>query len=215
MISTIRKVIVTLINQYRQRGFYLSVLMNLSHFTGVVRAMLFKLLYLRNVRAGWFTMQKGSRLEIFHRAASVRIGAHVFIRKNVSMRIDHSGELIIGDKVFINDNCNINCVAKTTIGAYTKIASHVCINDHDHNYHRSDTDHHLLTGEVHIGKHVWIGSHVVILRGTVIGDHAVIGAGSVVKGHVPAGTVYVNPREKRLIDIDLKQEKQEKEVSAG
>lgn len=38
---------------------------------------------------------------------------------------------------------------------------------------------------MHIGKHVWIGSNVVILKGVTIGDNAVIGAGCVVDRDVP------------------------------
>ena len=95
--------------------------------------------------------------------------------------------------VFINDNCNINCVEEVYIGEYTKIAPNVCINDHDHNY-KHEGDQHLIKTPVRIGKNVWIGANTVILRGTTIGDNAVIAAGSVVKGHVEANTVYYNKR---------------------
>ena len=125
------------------------------------------------------------------------IGAFVFIRKNASFRIDLNGELIIGEKVFINDNCNINCVKRIVIGKQTKIGPNVSINDHDHNYKKIENEH-LLTGEVIIGENVWIGSNVVILRNTTIGDNAVIAAGSVVKGFVPANTLFLQNRENEL-----------------
>lgn len=207
MLFFMKKVLVTLKKQYKERGLYLTLLMNLSQLTGVLRAMFYRMLYMRNIKAGLFTMQAGSKLELFHPSAKVSIGSYVFIRKNTSIRIDHEGELIIGDKVFINDNCNINCVSKTTIGPYTKIAPNVSINDHDHNF-RSTGEGHLLKGDVTIGEHVWIGSHTVILRGSVIGDRAVIAAGSVVKGHVPAGTVFMNPRERVVIAYNPSQDKE-------
>ena len=43
-----------------------------------------------------------------------------------------------------------------------------------------------------IGKHCWIASNVVILKGVTIGDNCVIGAGCVVYKDVPEGTVMVN-----------------------
>lgn len=100
--------------------------------------------------------------------------------------------------MFINDSCHINCVHRISIGKLTKIAPYVSINDHDHNFKHLAGDH-LLKGEVIIGENVWIGSNVVILRDTFIGDNAVIAAGSIVKGHVPANTVFLNPREKSYI----------------
>ena len=43
-----------------------------------------------------------------------------------------------------------------------------------------------------IGKHCWIASNVVILKGVKIGDNCVIGAGCVVYKDVPERTVMVN-----------------------
>ncbi|WP_309859841.1 acyltransferase [Bacillus sp. SLBN-46] len=134
------------------------------------------------------------------------IGKFVFIRKNASIRIDFTGVLKIGNNVFINDNCTINCVNKITIGKNTKIAPNVCINDHDHNYKKNTSDH-LVRGEVTIGQNVWIGSNVVILRNTHIGDNVVIAAGSVVKGIVPPNTIFLNKRE-----IELKPYKNKEKV---
>ena len=120
------------------------------------------------------------------------------MRKNVSLRIDFDGQLFLGEKVFINDNCTINCVNKISIGKHTKIAPNVCINDHDHNY-KNVSNQHLVKGEVVIGENVWIGSNVVILRNTHIGNNAVIAAGSVVKGNVPANTLFLNKKEEKLL----------------
>ena len=43
-----------------------------------------------------------------------------------------------------------------------------------------------------IGKHCWIASNVVILKGVTIGDNCVIGAGCVVYKDVPEGSIIVN-----------------------
>ncbi|OXM85360.1 galacturonic acid acetylase [Paenibacillus rigui] len=169
-----------------------------GHIVGLLRGLFFRAVYYKNIKASLFFLQANSRIEVFSKASRVTIGRFVYIRKNASLRVDLGGELHLGDKVFINDNCNINCVGRVSIGAHTKIAPNVCINDHDHNYKSSSNDH-LLIGEVTIGSNVWIGSNVVILRDTTIGDNAVIAAGSIVKGNVPSDTVFMNKRERHYI----------------
>ena len=46
----------------------------------------------------------------------------------------------------------------------------------------------LLPAPIHIGKSVWLGSHVTVLPGITIGDGAIVAAGAVVTKDVPAGT---------------------------
>ncbi|WP_251026747.1 MULTISPECIES: DapH/DapD/GlmU-related protein [unclassified Bacillus (in: firmicutes)] len=190
----LKKIFTVLVSECRKRGIYLTFIMYLSHLIGVLRGFFYKLIYFRNIKSSIFSLQANSRIEIFNKSSIINIGKFAFIRKNASIRIDFNGELNIGENVFINDNCNINCVKRISIGKNTKIAPNVCINDHDHNYKKSGGDH-LLRGEVSIGDNVWIGSNVVILRDTHIGDNVVIGAGSVVKGTVSANTLFFNKRE--------------------
>ncbi|MDR6121897.1 acetyltransferase-like isoleucine patch superfamily enzyme [Bacillus sp. SLBN-46] len=201
-----RKIILTLISESKKRGFFIMILMNLSHLVGIIRGMFYKFIYFKNIQSSIFSLQSNSKIEIFNKQARMDIGKFVFIRKNASIRIDFTGVLKIGNNVFINDNCTINCVNKITIGKNTKIAPNVCINDHDHNYKKNTSDH-LVRGEVTIGQNVWIGSNVVILRNTHIGDNVVIAAGSVVKGIVPPNTIFLNKRE-----IELKPYKNKEKV---
>ncbi|MGS2779034.1 acyltransferase [Robertmurraya sp. GLU-23] len=192
------KIIKSLVTEAKTRGLTFTILMNLSNLLSCIRGLFNAFLFARNIRSTIFFLQKNSHIEIFHKKAKVHIGKFVFIRKNTSIRVDHNGKLVISDKVFINNNCTINCVNQISIGSQTKIAPNVCINDHDHNY-KNSSDSHLVTGTVCIGKNVWIGANVVILRNTTIGDNAVIAAGSVVKGTVPANSLFINKREKEVI----------------
>ncbi|MGM9987216.1 MAG: acyltransferase [Bacillaceae bacterium] len=196
----IRKIIKVLSNESRQRGLYYFFVMYLSNFFALLRGWRFKVKFLKNIDSSFLALGSKSRIEIFNKKAKAKFGSFVFIRNNTAMRIDFDGEFIVGEKVFINDNCTINCVKKIEIGDYTKIGPNVCINDHDHNY-RKEIDDHLLRGEVIIGKNVWIGSNVVILRDTYIGDNAVIAAGSVVKGTVPEGAVFLNKRVNEIRNV--------------
>lgn len=199
MIKVFKKIIQTIVAESHNRGLYFTILMNISHVIGALRGAFYKTIYFRNIKCSIFFLQANSKIEIFNKGSKVNIGKFVFVRKNASIRLDFDGVLDIEEKVFINDNCNINCVNRISIGRSTKIGPNVCINDHDHNY-KNPADSHLVKGEVKIGKNVWIGSNVVILKDTVIGDNTVIAAGSVVKGRIPSNTLFVNKRENMCID---------------
>ena len=194
----IKRVFKILKNECKERGFYHFFMMYSSNFMSMMMALKYKIVYFKNISSGMFFVQARTKFDVFSKSAKIIIKPFVFIRRNGTIRIDHNGELYIGDKVFINDNCSINCINKITIGEYTKIGPNVSINDNDHNF-RKNGDGRMLTGEVIIGKNVWIGANTVILRNTVIGDNAVIAAGSIVKGDIPANTVFVDKREKSLI----------------
>ncbi|WJH32303.1 acyltransferase [Paenibacillus sp. CC-CFT747] len=191
------KIINTLQNEIRSRGLYITIIMLLTQCVGLFRGYIYKIMYFRNISSTYLTLQANSKIEIFDKESKVTFGKNVFIRKNASIRMDHGGQLILGDKVFINDNCNINCVNKIMIGNNSKIAPNVSINDHDHNY-KDYNGEHLIKGNIIIGENVWVGSNVVILRDTSIGDNTVIAAGSVVKGDVPANSIFYNKREKTI-----------------
>lgn len=192
------KVINTLKNECKSRGVYHTFLMYFSNLISALRGLKYKILYFKNIRSSIYFIQNRSKIDIFNKKCRIVIKPFVFIRRNTTIRIDHNGELIIEGKVFINDNCSINCIDKIHIGEYTKIGPGVSINDNDHNF-RKIGDGRMLTGEVIIGKNVWIGANTVILRNTRIGDNAVIAAGSIVKGEVPANSVFVDKREHNLI----------------
>ncbi len=102
------------------------------------------------------------------------------------------GALIeIGERVHLN-GVAISAEAGVTIGDDTVIASGVAI---------ADCHGHVLDAErraagdrdepepVTIGRRVWIGANVIVLKGVTIGDDTVVGAGSVVSRSLPAGTV--------------------------
>ena len=103
-------------------------------------------------------------------------------------KIQVRGELTIGD-VFINNNCNIYCNDKVTIGDGCAIGEGVLIRDNDGHTIIKDG---FATGNhapINIGKKVWIGARAIILKGVTIGDGAVIAAGAVVVKDVPASAL--------------------------
>ena len=76
--------------------------------------------------------------------------------------------------------------------AYIVFGENVKIYDHNHRFkdvNRSIKSQGYTIGGVTIGRHCWLGSNVVVLKGSVIGDNCVIGAGVVVNGCIPSGTI--------------------------
>jgi acetyltransferase-like isoleucine patch superfamily enzyme len=202
ILRTIKKIFTVLRNESKQRGFYYFLIIYTSNLFAILRGLLYKVVFVKNIKSSIFFLGQRSKIDIFNKKSKVWIDKFVYIRKNSTIRVDFDCQLVIGEKVAINDNCNINCVKKISIGRYTKIGQNVCIYDHDHNYKGVGTER-LLTGEVIIGENVWIGSNVIILRNTVIGDNAVIAAGSIVKGNVPNNSIYFNRRNNEITKYSL------------
>ncbi|MCR5421182.1 MAG: acyltransferase [Lachnospiraceae bacterium] len=111
--------------------------------------------------------------------------------------VENGGKLMIGDDVGINSNCYIACHNSIEIGNNTIFGPGVVVVDQDHDYKAEGglKAEKYKIGRVKIGKNVWVGANVVILRDTVIEDNAVIAAGSLVKGRVLSGKIYREKRE--------------------
>jgi len=106
------------------------------------------------------------------------------------------GYVQIGTKVFFNNDCSITCEGATiTIGDGTIFGEGVKIYCHNHKFKdtsRPIKEQGYTSAPVVIGKHCWIGSNVVILKGVTIGDNCVVGAGCVLYKDVMANSTLVN-----------------------
>lgn len=100
-------------------------------------------------------------------------------------------EIIIGDNVATNNNLSIVCIEKIIIGDNCLIGHNVELIDCDGHpidpFMRRASDG--LVEPITIGKNVWIGNNVTILRGTQIGDNSVVATGAVVKGKFESNTI--------------------------
>lgn len=128
----------------------------------------------------------------------IKIGRNVSFRKSFSLYPLGGGTIIIGDYVFFNHYCSVCAYNRIEIGDGSIFGENVKIYDHNHIYTDLNTPikHQGYTSApIRIGKHCWVGSNVVILKGVTIGDNCVIGAGCVVYKDVPAGTILINKQE--------------------
>lgn len=110
-----------------------------------------------------------------------------------------------GNDIFCNNSLNIIC-AKTLI----EIGDNVLIG---YNVHIIDSDFHDLKPSkrlantykcdpVKIGKNVFIGSNVTILKGVVIGENSVVASGAVVTNSFPENVIIGGNPAKIIRKID-------------
>ncbi len=94
------------------------------------------------------------------------------------------GRLEIGSNVFINYGASLSAHQLVRIGDGCQIGSYACLMDND--YHRvEDRSQPGESSPIVLGKNVWLGVRVIVLKGVTIGENAVIGAGSVVTKDIP------------------------------
>lgn len=123
----------------------------------------------------------------------------------IDARKAHS-KIFIGDEVWINNNVMLASEGEgIEIGSKTLIGLNVEITDSDfHDLHPNRRMGGIpQTAKVIIGKNVFIGSNVKILKGVCIGDNSVIANGSVVTKSIPADVIAGGIPAKVIKQIDF------------
>jgi acetyltransferase-like isoleucine patch superfamily enzyme len=147
---------------------------------------------------------------------SIQLGNYVVCRGILRSEPFHSGSILVGDYVYIGDDCIISCAEKIEIGAFTLLAHGVQIFDNDSHPISPvlrERDYQivlgLLVGErtdigrapIRIGEHVWIGFNATLMKGISIGDRSIVASGSVVTSDVPANTIVAGNPARAVKDI--------------
>lgn len=111
-----------------------------------------------------------------------------------------NGEPQIGEGTFIGAMSEVNAKgAQVVIGRDCDIASFVAINCADSHRRCLGLSDEIDRRDIHIGNHVFIGSHSVIKGGARLGDYCVVAAGTIVDaGDIPAYSLVTgNPMQVR------------------
>lgn len=122
----------------------------------------------------------------------LKIGKGTTWRHGFHIAIEDNGRVEIGDNCFFNNGCSINSLQCISIGDGTIFGSNSHVYDHNHRFRdekQSIKEQGYSVADTVIGKHCWIGTNVVILKGVHIGDNVTIGAGVVVREDVAEGSV--------------------------
>jgi acetyltransferase-like isoleucine patch superfamily enzyme len=148
-------------------------------------------------RAGWRWQTEGpvffgKRLELeIGKRGRIRFGRFTWIGDGTKIRC-HEGEVVIGPKTVLGQECTISAYKHVRIGEQCVIADRAMFIDFDHGtveVERPIRAQGIYKRDVDVGSNVWVGYGACVLRGTQVGDNAVIGTNSVVTKDVPANAV--------------------------
>jgi acetyltransferase-like isoleucine patch superfamily enzyme len=141
--------------------------------------------------------------------ARVHLGRWSWIGHGTKIRA-HEGEVRIGAKTVMGQECTISSFQHVSIGRECIVADRVMLIDFDHGVvetERPIREQGIYKRDVRVGNNVWMGYGVSVLRGTTIGDNAIVGTSSVVTkdvpdnavvGGVPARLLRMRPEPRRL-----------------
>ncbi|MGA2453935.1 MAG: DapH/DapD/GlmU-related protein [Solirubrobacteraceae bacterium] len=125
------------------------------------------------------------------RHATLRIGRWAWIGHGSKIRV-HEGEVSIGAKTVIGQDCTISAYQHVSIGRECIIADRVMLIDFDHGVtevERPIRAQGIYKRDVRVGHNVWLGYGACILRGVTVGENSVVGTSAVVTKEVPANAV--------------------------
>ena len=105
----------------------------------------------------------------------ISLGAHCVIEPDCAFKWDGiwspGSQLRIGDRCFIGRGCEFNLQVGLEIGDDSSIASGCKFVDHDHGIVGETIDAEPgRKGAIALGKQVWLGANVIVLRGVSIGE---------------------------------------------
>jgi acetyltransferase-like isoleucine patch superfamily enzyme len=134
----------------------------------------------------------GKRLEIqIAKRGTVRFGRFVWIGDGTKIRC-HEGEVVIGAKTVMGQECTISAYRHVRIGEQCVIADRAMFIDFDHGMveaERPIRHQGIYMRDVDVGSNVWIGYGACVLRGVRVGDNSVLGTYAVATRDVPANAV--------------------------
>jgi acetyltransferase-like isoleucine patch superfamily enzyme len=150
----------------------------------------------------------GVKFEI-GRGARVVLGRWSWLGHGCKVRA-HEGEIVIGAKTVLGQECTISAYQHVSIGRECIVADRVMLIDFDHGVVEVERPVRLqgiYKRDVRVGHNVWIGYGACVLRGVTVGDNAIVGTNAVVTkdvepnavvGGVPARVLRMRPEPQAL-----------------
>ena len=123
--------------------------------------------------------------------AKLRLGRWCWVGNDTKIRV-HEGEVSIGAKTVMGQECTISAFQHVTIGRECIVADRVMLIDFDHGIvevERPIRVQGIYKRDVDVGHNVWMGYGACVLRGCSVGDNSVIGTYAVVTDDIPADVV--------------------------
>jgi acetyltransferase-like isoleucine patch superfamily enzyme len=166
-------------------------MLNLKYARLIARLGWLKLRWGRRLRTdGLCFVGPGVTLEIA-RGATLTLGRWSWIGHGCKIRV-HEGEVSIGAKTVMGQECTISAYRHVSIGRECVIADRVMLIDFDHGMVEVERPIRLqgiYMRDVNVGSNCWIGYGACVLRDVTVGDNCVIGTNAVVTNDVPDNAI--------------------------
>lgn len=95
-----------------------------------------------------------------------------------------------GNNISTNNNVSIISSGSITIGDDCLIGQNVSLMDFEAHGIEPDKRRKIgVIGTIEIGKNVWIGNNVLLLKNTKIGDNSIVAAGAIVNKEFPENVI--------------------------
>ena len=166
-------------------------MLNLDYARLIARWLRLKLRYRSRLQTnGLCFVCPKVQLEI-GRGATLRIGRWAWIGHGCKIRV-HEGEVEIGAKTVMRQECTISAYQHVSIGRECILADRVMLIDFDHGVTEVERPIRLqgiYKRDVRLGNNVWIGYGACVLRGVSVGENSIVGTNSVLTRDVPENAV--------------------------
>lgn len=140
------------------------------------------------VRASWNPFM-GIKIFLL-RAFGAKIGKRLVIKNNVCIK--YPWKLIIGDNVWLGENCWIDNLDYVTIGNDVCISQGALLLTGNHDYTIPSFDYR--NAPINIEDGVWIGAKTIVCPGVTAKSHSVLTVGSIAtKNMIEYGIYQGNP----------------------
>jgi acetyltransferase-like isoleucine patch superfamily enzyme len=122
---------------------------------------------------------------------NITIGSGTCIGRYTYMGTGPDGYLSVGKDVLVNDFSTIGAMQSLIIEDHCIFAAYVQITDSEHEMETGQHVKHapIRSNPVLVGSGVWLGTHVVVLKGSHIGARSVVGAHSLVNGSIAEDSI--------------------------
>jgi acetyltransferase-like isoleucine patch superfamily enzyme len=125
------------------------------------------------------------------RDATITLGRWSWIGHGTKIRA-HEGEVVIGAKSVLGQECTISAFQHVSIGRECIVADRVMLIDFDHGVVEVERPIRLqgiYKRDVRVGHNVWMGYGACVLRGVTVGHNSIVGTSAVVTTDVPENAV--------------------------
>jgi acetyltransferase-like isoleucine patch superfamily enzyme len=132
----------------------------------------------------------GVKFEIGNHA-TLHVGRWAWVGHDSKIRV-HEGEVRIGAKTVMGQECTISAYQHVEIGRECIVADRVMLIDFDHGVVEVERPIRLqgiYKRDVRVGSNVWMGYGACILRGVSVGHNSIVGTNAVVTKDVPKNAV--------------------------